>query len=133
MAQIIFSSWGVEYRDEDTLEEILKPHVRTEVIEIDGAVAGFFSVERTLATLFVNALQLRKQFQRKGLGRMIMERIEGIAREEGLDTVDLWVQTTNRHAMDFYLALDYRMVMKQGNNFLMRKVFREGKDGRAPA
>ncbi len=125
MAHIILSSWGVQYRDEDTLEEILKPHVRTEVIEIEGAVAGFFSVEHTLAALFINALQVKKQFQRKGLGRMTMERIERMALTDGLDTVDLWVQSTNRPAMDFYLTLGYKMVMKQGNNFLMRKNLKE--------
>ena len=122
MAHIIFSSWGVEFRDEDLLHIILEPTAFTEVLELDGRIIAYYSVDMRNDNLFINSIQVQKPYQRMGLGREMIQRIEQIARERNLRAIELWVQTTNRAAMDFYRHMGYRMISRQGNNYLMRKI-----------
>lgn len=126
MAPIIYSSWGVEFRDEDLLHIILEPTAYTEVIEAGGDIIAYFSVDVRADNLFVNSIQVQKDFQGLGLGTLMMRRIEGMATERGIPVVELWVQITNRAAMEFYRHVGYRMISRQGNNYMMRKVLGNG-------
>jgi len=121
MASIIFSSWGVEYRDEDLLHLLLEPNAFTEVLESDGRIIAYYSVEERNDNLFINSIQVLKEHQRQGLGREMLARIEARAKEKELRGIELWVQITNHPAMEFYRHMDYRMVSRQGNNYLMRR------------
>lgn len=129
MAEIIYTSWGVEFRDEDLLHVILEPSAFTEVLEVDDQIVAYYSIDNRNGNLFINALQVSKPYQRKGLGKEMMRRIEDIARARRMRVVELWVQITNHPAMQFYRHLGYRTVSRQGNNYLMRKVMSEGKWG----
>lgn len=121
MASIIFSSWGVEYRDEDLLHMLLEPTAFTEVFEKDGKIVAYYSVDERNDNLFINSIQVLKGYQNQGLGGKMMERIEVRAKENRLMGIELWVQITNRQAMEFYRHMGYRMVSRQGNNYLMRR------------
>lgn len=121
MASIIFSSWGVEWRDEDLLHILHEPTAFTEVLEAEGQIIAFYSVDVRNDNLFINAIQVHRSYQRQGLGREMMTRIEGMAKTKRLRGIELWVQLTNRPAMDFYRHMGYRMISRQGNNYLMRK------------
>jgi ribosomal protein S18 acetylase RimI-like enzyme len=122
MAPIIFSSWGVDYRDEDVMRLILEPSAYTEVLEREGEVVGYYSVNIGADNLFVNSIQVRKGYQNRGLGTAMMARIESIARSRGVGAIELWVQITNRPAIVFYRRRGYRTVSRQGNNYLMRQL-----------
>jgi ribosomal protein S18 acetylase RimI-like enzyme len=122
MAQIIFSSWGVEFRDEDLLHILLEPSAYTEVLEVDGRIIAYYSVDTRNDSLFINSIQVMKIFQGQGLGKEMMQRIEDLAKARELRAIELWVQITNRAAMEFYRHLGYRMVSRQGNNYLMRRI-----------
>ncbi len=121
MASIIFSSWGVEYRDEDLLHMLLEPTAFTEVFEMDGKIVAYYSVDERNDNLFINSIQVLKGSRNQGLGARMMERIEVRAKENRLMGIELWVQITNRSAMEFYRHMGYRMVSRQGNNYLMRR------------
>jgi ribosomal protein S18 acetylase RimI-like enzyme len=121
MASIIFSSWGVEYRDEDLLHLLLEPNAFTEVLESDGRIIAYYSVEERNDNLFINSIQVLKEHQRQGLGREMLARIEARAKENELRGIELWVQITNHSAMEFYRQMGYNMVSRQGNNYLMRR------------
>lgn len=121
MASIILASWGVEMRDEEVLHAIFDPTVYTEVVEAEGQIIGFFSVEAQDGNLFINALQVKKGYQGQGYGTAMMARIETLARAQGASVIELWVQLTNRPAMEFYRHRGYRTISRQGNNYLMRK------------
>jgi ribosomal protein S18 acetylase RimI-like enzyme len=127
MAQIIFSSWGVEFRDEDLLHIILEPSAFTEVLEMGDRIIAYYSVDIRNDNLFINSLQVMRPFQGQGLGREMMRRIEEIARARDLRAIELWVQVTNREAMEFYRHMGYRMISRQGNNYLMRRILDEGR------
>jgi ribosomal protein S18 acetylase RimI-like enzyme len=122
MAQILFSSWGVEWQDEDLLHIILEPTAFTEVFEINDQIIAYYSVDVRNDNLFINSIQVHREYQKRGLGREMMGRIELIARTRKLKAIELWVQVTNRAALSFYRHMGYRTISRQGNNYLMRKV-----------
>ncbi len=126
MTEIIFSSWGVEFRDEDLLHVILEPSAFTEVLEMDGKIIAYYSVDTRNDGLFINSIQVMRAFQGQGLGREMMRRVEDLAKARKLRAIELWVQTTNRSAMEFYRHMGYRMISRQGNNYLMRRVLDNG-------
>ncbi len=121
MAAIIYASWGVEFRDEDLLHMLLEPTAFTEVFESGGRIVAYYSVDERNDNLFINSIQVLKECQKQGLGREMMARIQARAEENQLRGIELWVQITNRPAMEFYRHMGYRMVSRQGNNYLMRR------------
>lgn len=121
MAAIIFTSWGVEFRDEDLLHMLLEPTAFTEVFESDGRIVAYYSVDERNDNLFINAIQVLKECQNQGLGREMMSRIQARAEDSHSRGIELWVQITNHRAMEFYRHMGYRMVSRQGNNYLMRR------------
>ncbi|OPY30590.1 MAG: putative acetyltransferase [Methanomassiliicoccales archaeon PtaU1.Bin030] len=121
MSAIIFSSWGVEYRDEDLLHILLEPTAHNEVLEREGRVVAYFSIDDRNGNLFINSIQVQKACQGRGLGRMMMARIEEHARLRDSPAIELLVQYTNRTAMEFYRRMGYRLICRQGNNYLMRR------------
>lgn len=131
MAPIIFSSWGVDYRDEDVMHFILEPSAFTEVLEKEGEVVGYYTVDIGADNLFVSSIQVHKGHQNQGLGTAMMGRIEAIARSRGVGAIELWVQITNRPAIAFYRRRGYRTVSRQGNNYLMRKLVERYSDEEA--
>ncbi|HOQ26509.1 MAG TPA: GNAT family N-acetyltransferase, partial [Methanomassiliicoccaceae archaeon] len=70
-------------RDEEVLHAIFDPTVYTEVVEAEGQIIGFFSVEAQDGNLFINALQVKKGYQGQGYGTAMMARIETLARAQG--------------------------------------------------
>jgi len=125
MAQVIHSSWGVDYTDETLLDAILDDWTRTEVLRHDTEIVGYYALEQRGDYAFIVSIQVRRECQGKGLGKAMMEKIETEAQEAGLDGVELCVQSTNRNAKNFYEHLEYRFISRQRNNLLLRKQFPE--------
>lgn len=121
MAPIIFSSWGVEYRDEDLMHILLEPTAVNQVLEVDGRVVAYYSLDDRNGNLFINSIQVQKAYQGRGLGRRMMDTIDAYASEHGAWAIELLVQYTNTGALGFYRHLGYRLVTRQGNNYLMRR------------
>ncbi|NLT38010.1 MAG: GNAT family N-acetyltransferase [Methanomassiliicoccus sp.] len=130
MSAIIFSSWGVEYRDEDLLHILLEPSALNEVLELDGRIVAYFSVDERNGNLFINSIQVQKACQGCGLGKKMMAYIEEQARQRESPAIELLVQYTNRSAMEFYRRMGYRLISRQGNNYLMRRTLDPGKGPR---
>ena len=133
MTRIIWAAWRVRLRDDIILEMLLDPEVMTEVMERDGALVGYYSIERRGCSVLVNSIQVKRGLRKRGYGRRMLERIEALAHISGTNSVELWVQNTNGDAFDFYRHFGYRFICKRGNNYLMRKHIRalEGGHGNA--
>jgi ribosomal protein S18 acetylase RimI-like enzyme len=121
MASVIWSAWGVKWQDETLLEMLMDPESNTEIMEVDGVTAGYFTVEPRGCSIFINSIQVPKSLKRKGHGKRMMRRIEALAIILGMDSVELWVQSTNVEALNFYRKLGYNLICQRGNNHLMRK------------
>lgn len=67
--------------------------------------------------LLIKILWVAKPYQNKGLGRTLMQRIEGKAKEIGCHGA--WLDTSNPQAMNFYKNLGYetfgQLSNQQGN------------------
>lgn len=57
--------------------------------------------------LLVDQLAVAPEHRRRGVGKVLMERAQRYATEQGLDRVELDVRTHNRSAIEFYRSLGY--------------------------
>ena len=95
---------------------------RTFVADVGGEVAGFVTAVETLAVdrptgyIKMNGLAVLPRFQRRGIGKMLMERVEQLAAQRGASAIGLasGFQRTDAHA--FYERLGY-----QKTSFWFRK------------
>ena len=100
---------------------------RTFVADADGEVAGFVTAVETLAVdhpngyLTMNGLAVLPRFQRRGIGKMLMERVEQLAAQRGASAIGLasGLRRTGAHA--FYERLGY-----QKTSFWFRKNIERG-------
>lgn len=86
----------------------------TFVAEVDKTVVGFATTAETLAIGFpngyikMNGLAVLPSFQHQGIGKMLMNRVEQLAKERGASCIGLasGFQRTGAHA--FYERLGYQ-------------------------
>ncbi len=126
MSHIILSAWGLEWRDETLLETLLDQGLVTEVAKRGEKIMGYYCLDQRGDFLFVVSIQVAKEFQRLGVGRRMMERIEEMADKSRLEGVELCVQSNNFQAKGFYEHMGYRLVSKERNNLVMRKILVNG-------
>ena len=87
---------------------------RTFVAVVDNAVVGFVTTVETLAVdhpngyMKINGLAVLPAFQRCGIGKMLMERVEELAGERNISLIGLasGIQRTDAHK--FYERLGYQ-------------------------
>jgi len=121
MAHIIRSAWGTEWKDDIVVQAITDPDTITEIATDDDRIFGYYTILRRVDSVFVVSIQILRQFQQRGLGSLMMTRIEQWGRRNDLGAVELWVQSTNEAAIKFYEHVGYHVACKQGNNYMMRK------------
>lgn len=121
MAAIVLASWGMEWQDEPLLEWLADKDVHTMVLEREGEDIGYFSLEFVDNYIFISSIQVRKDHQGEGIGKLMMDNVEAMARAEGVEGVELYVQESNFKAKGFYDHIGYSTICRKGNNYLMRK------------
>ena len=86
---------------------------RTFVADVDGDVAGFATTAETLAVdhpngyIKMNGIAVLPAFQRRGIGKMLMERVEQLAKERGASAIGLASGFQRTGAHEFYERLGY--------------------------
>ena len=121
MSQVIYESWGVAWEDEDLLKMLLHNSTYNEVFGIEGKIVAYYSTDIRDSILFINSIQVDRDYRGIGYGSEMIKRIEEIAEIYRAEVIELWVQTTNIAARKFYYAKGFKMISRQGNNYLMRK------------
>jgi len=91
-----------------------------EMIVVGIECVGFLSAAVREEVLYIGNLQIRSEFQRKGIGREVMRRLEARAMEGGLRRVEFNVFSVNP-AMEFYRKLGYSVGSVSGPLLRMRK------------
>ena len=100
-----------DYETGKLLREIADPDSRFFFLVVEGEVAGYLKVNVGQAqterlkpnALEVERIYLRGKFQHRGLGNVLLELAERIAREEKRDWMWLGVYEHNTNAQNFYL------------------------------
>jgi GNAT superfamily N-acetyltransferase len=121
MAAIILASWGEEWRDEQLMDLLLDQRVDTTVLEGEEGIEAYYCVEDIDEYIFISSFQVRRSYQGKGLGALMLDMIEEKARRDGKAEVELCVQSTNERAKEFYYYHGYDLMYRNGNNLIMRK------------
>ncbi len=86
----------------------------TFVAEVDSAVVGFATTVETLAIdhpngyMKLNGLAVLPAFQRCGIGKMLMERVEELAGERNISLIGLASGFQRTGAHEFYERLGYQ-------------------------
>jgi len=114
----IFQQTDGPARDEAYILELLANEaVGLFVAEREGQLLGFVQVmfsESPPLSLFVprryalvDALAVREEFRREGIGWALMQRAEQWALDKGASSIDLNVHEFNQNAVNFYQKLGY--------------------------
>lgn len=100
--------WG--WKDSKKRSEINDPDSRYIIVKnrTDGELVAFasfrFLMEGVFDVLYVYELQLTATVQRKGLGKHLMQMMELVAKQCGMQMVMLTVLKNNKAAFDFYIS-----------------------------
>ena len=79
---------------------------------IDFKIVGFIMVVRDSGLkekLWVNELWILKEYQKKGIGRELMNKIEKVYKNKGIKIVELVADTQKGGATDFYKKVNYKI------------------------
>ena len=106
------SQWRQVATPERSLaDEYVWTDARPRLVEEDGEVVGFVMTfpfqERGERRLNLVRLIIDRRYQRRGLGRAVVERVLADAEQEGIVTVTLSVQPDNAPAIALYRATGF--------------------------
>jgi ribosomal protein S18 acetylase RimI-like enzyme len=95
--------------DWEQFVEVFRTVGRIESIYDDDECAGFYWTEKRDRILHLHALILKEEFQRKGIGSRVLNRLLEENAEE-IDSVELGVHHSNRKAKDLYEKFGFRTI-----------------------
>lgn len=75
--------------------------------EVNGSVVASVMAGYEGHRGWINYLAVDPDYQRKGYGRLLMEKAENILRQRGCPKINLQVRTTNKEVIKFYSAIGY--------------------------
>jgi ribosomal protein S18 acetylase RimI-like enzyme len=101
----------------------IKSGYRYFLLETGNSPAGYFSVKHREESLFLSKIYLVNQLRGKGFGAMMMAQVKKLARESGLQRIELTVNRYNHSAIRFYRAEGFEiidtLVQDIGNGYVM--------------
>jgi GNAT superfamily N-acetyltransferase len=98
-------------------EQLTRQHVETRevyLMERDGQLVATVTLrDRTdsagVRHIYINALAVRRDLQRQGLGSLLLEFAEGVARERSVFVLRLDTAKPASHLIDLYTRSGYRV------------------------
>lgn len=125
MAPIIKDTWNLDWNKnfEEKYTKDLLSSGTVKTIYNRGKFIGYcwFSEKNDENEIFINSIQLGKNYQGKGIGTRVLKWIEYIAMNRNIRYLSLAVQEINLKAISFYLRFGFHEVSKENESILMRK------------
>ena len=87
---------------------LIKPHHRTYVFETDGEIVSFVVMTMVAGEGEILTIATDPAFQRRGLARMLLERVIKTLRDEGAESLFLECATDNPAAIHLYEAVGFK-------------------------
>lgn len=119
------------------LDELNSPHSFPMVaLDQDGAVTGYICPMLVLDEGHILDVAVRKQYRRRGIGEMLVQKVIDECRDRGAAFVSLEVRLSNRPAIALYERLGFietgrrKRYYENGEDaILMELIFENGKEG----
>jgi ribosomal protein S18 acetylase RimI-like enzyme len=125
MAPLIKEAWGLDW-DKSFEERYMKDLCSSGVVKTiynGDKLVGYcwFSEQDNESEVFINSIQLEKNYQGKGIGVQVLKWIEQTTVNRNIQYLSLAVQETNLNAIGFYRQFGFREVSRENGSILMRK------------
>ncbi len=83
----------------------------------DGRLLGYFLMMQALEEVHLLNITVRPDVQGRGLGRKLLDKLIGLAREAGMHAVLLEVRPSNNHALMVYHHLGFVQIAQRKNYY----------------
>jgi ribosomal protein S18 acetylase RimI-like enzyme len=109
------SYFDIHYKEAALLPMFSDPLMQGFVAEMDGHTAGYARLffDRDENRLYVPSMYFLPKFQRKGMGKHLLEAAERYAAEKGLEEIWVGVMVKNRQALLFYREVGFVFVKEE--------------------
>ncbi len=91
-------------------EEIDNDFSQMFVAESEGAVCGYCGVQLLAGEGYITNIAVHPDFRRKGIGRLLLQRLEALANEEHAEFLTLEVRESNAPAIALYSGMGFEAV-----------------------
>ncbi|MHA2225506.1 MAG: GNAT family N-acetyltransferase [Candidatus Hodarchaeales archaeon] len=122
MDKIVPNFWSWRSWFDDLENDIMKNSKKVFVIQVNEESGGFLWVNEERNSLWITAIVLKEKFQRRRIGRKMMEFLIEESRKEGKEYVELGVQHNNPQALKFYSKFGFKQFdyLRTANTDLIR-------------
>jgi ribosomal protein S18 acetylase RimI-like enzyme len=104
-------TWG--WKEAEKRRELYNSKARYCILRVNSIPVGFvhmrFEIETGQTRTYIFEFQIEPEFQRKGLGKFLLQTVEFITLKRGIESVMLTVFRINTAAMAFYGANHYKL------------------------
>ncbi len=111
MDEIVNEAWQGRFRWEGWFNDVqkaleLESHI-VQLIQFTNQNIGFLWMNKEDRNLWITAIVLKKEWQRRNIGSKIMTHLVGECRSDGINTIELGVQKNNNAALRFYSEIGF--------------------------
>ncbi len=111
MNSVVAVAWNGRFRWKswfDDAEEAIRDEKHMFFIVCAGEEdVGFLWMNEENTTLWITAIILKEQWQRRGLGGQIMQMLIEVCKDNGKEALELGVQQNNQAALNFYEKIGF--------------------------
>jgi len=117
------ANWGIS-EEPEVLVDILffKQKKEVKIIGIIGKeIVCYGQITPIRRRGYLEGIVVRSDLQRQGIGTLLVKKLEGIAKKEKLEIVDLEVFKNNSKAISFYKKMGYEVDGESKHYYKMQK------------
>ncbi|UCG02045.1 MAG: GNAT family N-acetyltransferase [Candidatus Heimdallarchaeota archaeon] len=107
MDEVVPQYWNWESWFSDISKYLIGNHHKIFIIEVQKASGGYLWVNEEFNALWITAIVLQNNYQRKSIGSKIMNYLIEETHKEGKEFIELGVQHNNKNAQNFYSKLGF--------------------------
>ena len=112
MDSVVAIAWNGRFRWEswfhDVEEAILGDIHMFFIINAEDEDIGYLWMNEEADLLWITAIVLEEEWQRKGIGNQIIQTLIKACEEKGKNAIELGVQQNNTHALGFYKKMGFK-------------------------
>jgi ribosomal protein S18 acetylase RimI-like enzyme len=129
MERIVTKEWNADWETDvkPTFINACNAQGEKKIIEVDNRNVGYFWFEQhpEKEEIFINSIQIEKQFQRKGLGTEVINWLLKEAMNRNLEFVRGVVQKNNTPAKGFFKKNEFKFIEETKSGIVIERKLKE--------